>query len=139
MSLVDYSDLENEINNAQEPTILPRGTEAKLRIIAVRSGVSEKSGARWYQPVFDVPSEPMVQEFTDFMWDLADRNLIDPKQAARNLARFKTFAQAFGIDYSRPFSWETDLIGKEGWAIVGIRKTDEYGDQNTVAKYIVKR
>lgn len=136
MGLSDYSSLEKEISNAQEPTVLPRGKEVKVRIINVRSGVSEKNGATWYTPVFDVPDEPMVVEFSSFFWDLADRDKLDPKQRARNMTAFKNFAAAFGIDYSRPFSWEDDLIGKEGWVIVGVRKSDEYGDQNTVSKYV---
>ena len=81
----------------------------------------------------------MAQEFNDFIWDLADRDKIEVKQAARNMSRFKNFAAAFGIDYSRPFSWEDDLIGKEGWVIVGVRKTDEYGEQNTVSKYVIRK
>ena len=136
MSLVDYTDLEQEINDAPEPKTLPRGTEVKARIIAVRDGISDKNGARWYQPVFDVPDDPMVIEFTDFFWDLADRSKLDPKSAQRALYKFKQFAQAFGLDYSRPFSWEDDLVGLEGWVIVGVRKSDDYGEQNTVSKYI---
>lgn len=136
MGLADYSDLEKEIASAPEPKTLARGAEVKLRIIKVRSGVSEKNGAKWYQPVFDVPSDPMVTEFTDFIWDLADGDKIEPKQKARNMHRFKHFAAAFGLDYSRPFSWEDDLVGLEGWAILGVRKSDEFGDQNTVSKYV---
>jgi hypothetical protein len=136
MGLTDYSNLEKEIADAPEPKILPRGSEVKARIISVRSGVSDKNDARWYQPVFDVPEDPMVSEFNDFIWDLADRDKIDVKQAARNLNRFKHFAAAFGLDYSRPFSWEDDLIGLEGWVIVGVRKSDEYGEQNNVSKYV---
>jgi hypothetical protein len=136
MSLTDYSDLEKEIANAEEPKILPRGSEVKARIIAVRSGVSEKNGAKWYSPVFDVPDDPMVSEFSAFFWDLADRSKIEPKQVARNMNAFKNFAAAFGLDYSRPFSWEDDLIGLQGWVILGVRKSDEYGDQNTVQKYV---
>jgi len=136
MSLTDYSDIEKDIANAEEPKILPRGTEVKARIIAVRTGVSDKNGATWYQPVFDVPDEPMVQEFNAFFWDLADRDKIEEKQVARNMSAFKNFAKAFGIDYSKPFDWEEDLVGKEGWVILGVKKSDEYGDQNTVSKYV---
>jgi hypothetical protein len=139
MSLTDYSDLEKEIANAPEPKILPRGSEVKARIIAVRSGISDKNGAKWYMPVFDVPSEPMATEFNAFFWDLADRNKLEPKQAARLLTQFKNFAQAFGLDYSKPFSWEDDLVGLEGWVILGIQKDDEYGDKNTVSKYVSKK
>jgi hypothetical protein len=139
MGLVDYSDLEKEIANAPEPLVLPAGSEVKGRIISVREGVSDKNNAQYYQPVFDVPSNPMVTEFNDFFWDLRDRDKIDPKQFQRNLNNFKTFAAAFGIDYSKPFSWTDDLQGLEGWMVLGYKKDDEYGDKNTVKRYITKR
>ena len=138
--LTDYSDLEKDISNAPELKTLPRGAEVKARIIAVRSGISEKNNCQWYSPVFDVPADPMVIEFNDFFWDLAEaRNKINDKQFQRALNKFKNFASAFGLDYSRPFSWEDDLIGLEGWVILGVRKSDEYGDQNTVSKYVAGR
>lgn len=137
MPLSDYSDLEREISDSKEPIILKRGEEVKARIISVRSGISDKNGAQWYQPVFDVPDQPLVKEFSAFFWDLSDRVKLDAKQAARALNQFKNFATCFGIDYSRPFSWEDDLVGKTGWVIVGIQKDDQYGDKNTVSKYVV--
>ena len=136
MSLTDYSDLEKEIENTPEPKNLPRGTEVKARIINVREGVSEKNGAQWYMPVFDVPDDPLVLEFSDFFWDLAERDKLDEKAYLRAMRKFKMFAEAFGIDYSRPFSWLDDLQGLEGWVILGVRKSDEYGEQNTVSKYV---
>jgi len=138
MTMSDYSDLEKDIANAPEPRILNAGTEVKARIVSVRSGVSDKNDCTWYQPVFDVPEDPMVTEFNDFFWEL-DRAKLTAKQFQRELYKFKQFASAFGIDYSRPFSWEDDLAEKEGWLIVGVKKSDEYGDQNTVKKYVAKR
>lgn len=136
MTLVsDYSQLEGAIENAEEPTILPKGSEVKARIIAVRSGISEKNDCGWKSVVFDVPDQPMVIEFNAFFWDL-DQTKLTPKQFSRSLYDFKAFAKAFGIDYSRPFDWEADLVGKEGWLIVGVRKSDDYGDQNTVSSYV---
>jgi hypothetical protein len=136
MTLTDYSNLEKEIANAPEPKTLKRGEEVKARIISVRSGVSDKNDAHWFQPVFDVPADPMVSEFNDFFWDLADQDILEPKQVARNMNKFKNFAAAFDLDYSRPFSWEDDLVGLEGWIVVGVKKSDEYGDQNTVSRYV---
>ncbi len=137
--LADYSDLEKEIQDAPEPKTLPRGSEVKARIINVRDGVSDKNGCQWYQPVFDVPSDPLVNEFNDFFWDLADRDKLDPKQAARSMTKFKNFAAAMGLDYGRPFDWTEDLIGLEGWVILGVKKSDEYGDQNTISKYVTRK
>jgi len=134
--LTDYSDLEKEIEDAPEPSILPRGSEVKARIIAMREGISDKNDAQWYMPVLDVPDQPLAMEFNDFFWDLADRAKLDEKSAARSLRKFKMFATAFDIDYSKPFSWADDLIGKTGWVILGVKKDDEYGDKNTVSKYV---
>lgn len=134
--LTDYSNMEKEIANAEEPKMLPKGSEVKARIIAVRTGVSEKNDAKWFTPVFDVPSEPLAMEFSDFFWDLCDRDKLDAKAFARNLTKFKNFAAAFGLDYSKPFDLEDDLIGLEGWVILGVKKSDEYGDQNSVSKYM---
>ena len=136
MALTDYSDIEKEIADAPESSILPKGSEVKARIIGMRGGISDKNNAQWYQPVFDIPTEPLAKEFNDFFWDLADRDKLDEKSAARSMRKFRLFAEAFGLDYSKPFDWEEDLIGLEGWIILGVKKDDEYGDSNTVSKYV---
>lgn len=138
MSLTDYSKYEDQIKDAPEPKTLTAGTEIKARIIAVRTGVSDKNDCKWYSPVFDVPDDPMVIEFNAFFWEL-DEDKLSKKEFSRTLFQFQQFAKCFDIDYSRPFNWEEDLIGKEGWLIVGLKKSDEYGDQNTVKKYIAGR
>ena len=139
MALTDYSDLEQEIKDAPEPKVLPAGSEVKARIINVRSGISDKNDARWYSPVFDVPDDPMVVEFNAFFWELADREKLTPKEVQRGIYQFGRFAECFGIDYSRPFSWEDDLNGLEGWVILGLKKSEEYGDQNIIKKFVVKK
>ena len=140
MALIDYSDMEQEINDAQEPTVLPKGTEVKVRIIQVRSGTSEKNDADYLMPMYEVQGEgmEMVKEVSDFMWVL-DRDNLPAKDYARALDQFKKFAKCFGIDLSRPFDPDEDLIGLEGWVILGLRKSEEYGEQNTVSKYILPR
>ena len=138
MSLTDYSSHEKEIIDTPPPKTLPRGSEVKARIISVREGISEKNDCQWYMPVFDIPDDPTVLEFSDFFWDLGDaREKLDEKQKQRAYVKFDAFAAAFGLDYSRPFSWTDDLVGLEGWVILGVRKSDEYGNQNTVSKYIL--
>lgn len=144
MALTDYSSLEKEITNVPEPTTLKKGTEVRARIISVRTGVVDKSesdydGISYFSVTFDVPDEPLAKEFSDFFWDLADRDKIaniSEKALLGAMRHFRNFAEAFGLDFSRPFDLEDDLPGKEGWLIVGIKKSDEYGDQNTVQKYL---
>lgn len=139
MPLSDYSSMEREIDEVPEPITLARGTEVKARIISVRSGISESEknpGVAYFQVFYDVPNEPLAKEFNDFFWDIADIHKLGEKARLAAMRKFKNFASAIGLDYSRPFSWEDDLPGKTGWLIVGVRKSDEYGEQNTVQKYL---
>ena len=138
--LTDYTDLEKEIEDAPEPKLLTSGTEVKARIVLVNSDISEKNDCTWYMPTFDVPDDPMVMMFSDFFWHL-DKEKLDPKDYQQTLYKFKQFAQAFGIDYSRPFSWEDDLPGLQGWLIVGIQKdkTGQHPDKNSVRKYVAPK
>ena len=142
MTLTDYSDLEKEIKDAPEPQILPAGSEVKARIVTVNSGSTDKteSGeeAGYFSVVYDVPNEPLCPMFSDFFWDLTDRDKIGQKAYNNSLRQFRTFAEAFNLDYSRPFSWEDDLPGLEGWVILGVKKdkTGEYPPSNKVSKYV---
>lgn len=141
MPLSDYTDIMGDIEDAPEPCILPRGTEVKARIIRVDTGQSDKwEMARWYNVTFDVPDQPEVIEFKDFFWDLAEsKGKISEKQYQRTLYRFRTFAKAFDIDYSKPLDWTQHLDGKEGFVILGIKSDPEWGDKNSINKYTVPK
>lgn len=142
MALTDYSSMENEIKDAPEPVALKAGTEVRARIIGVRTGVVEKEGSDYYgffyfSVSYDAPDEALASEFSDFFWGLENRDRMSEKDFNRALRKFRSFAEAFGIDYSRPFDLEDDLPGKVGWLITGKPKnTEDYGLQTTVAKYV---
>ena len=146
MSLVDYSNLEEEIKNVPEMAILPAKTEARLRIVKVDHGVVEDEaketyGAEYNMVTFDVPDEPNAPMFNHFMWDLAGaKDKLSEKQYMDALRGFKDFAEAFNIDYSRPFEWD-EFVNLEGWAIIGIKKdkSGEYPDQNKVMSFVVPK
>lgn len=144
MTLTDYSNMESEINSVPDKKILAPKTEARFRIVKVEEGIVEKEGSDYYGMKFhsitaDLP-EHDAPMFNIFLWDLdnvwKDEN--DKKDALRN---FRDFARCVGLDFSRPFDWETDLNGKEGWAIMGIKKdkTGEYPDKNQISQYIIPR
>lgn len=141
MALTDYSSMEKEIKDAPEPTAIKKGTEVKARIIGVRTGEVEKEGDytgwAYFSVSFDAPDEPLAKEFSDFFWDLSNRNVMSKKQFQAALRKFRQFAEAFDIDYSKPFDLEDDFDGKVGWLITGKPKeSDEYGLQTTVSKYV---
>jgi len=146
MSLTDYSQFEEEIKNAPELQILPAKSEVKLRIIKVDHKVIEKEDSDYYgweflNILFDIPEYPLASVFTHFMWDLSMKDRMDPGQWAKATRAFRDFAQAFGLDYSRPFSWDADVPGLEGWAVLKIVKDKggEYPDKNDIQKFIVPK
>ena len=137
MSLLDLTGLTDEIENAEEPITAESGTEQKLRIISVRDG-DDKNGNEYFTPVFEIVDMPMGKEFSDFFY-VPDKDKLSAKQYQRSLYAIKVFAACFEIDISRPIDYEDDLPGHIGWAILGTRKSDEYGEQNTVRKYITPK
>lgn len=133
MSLSDYSHLEKEINEMPEPKVLPKGSEVKLRIIGHHEGEGEYGV--WHLLTFDIPSEPYVKEIRKFISDPLDAEGSSENIKQKVYNTFKYFTNAFNIDLGVPFDWD-DMIGLEGWAILGVKKDDEYGEQNTVQKFI---
>ena len=134
MSMLDLTNIKDDIENAEEPKVLPSGEEFELRIISVNTG-TDKNDRDYFMPVFEVPSEPMAKEFSDF-FAIPNKSKMTEKDYKRALYKIRLFVQAFDIDLARPIDYEDDLPGQTGWAILGVRKDDTYGEQNTIRKYI---
>ena len=140
-SMMDLTDLQDEIENAEEPTIAETGEEHHLRIISVGTGTSksdEGKDRKWFSPVFEVIGAPMVKEFNTFFWQ-PDKENLTAKQYERALYSIQVFAASFDIDLSRPIDFNDDLPGKVGWAILGSKKDDEYGEKNTIRKFVAPK
>lgn len=138
MSMIDLTGMLDEIENAEEPKVLKSGSEYKLRIISVRGGEAGQGNCEYISPVFEVPSEPLAKEFSTFLW-VPDKESLSEKQFVRALNDFKKFIKAFSIDISKPLDYEDDLPGHEGWAILGTKNSDEYGEQNTIRSFVAGR
>ena len=135
MSMIDPA--EWSLDDSHEPTTLKDGTEALLRIIEVARGVSKFTGGTQYTVRFEVPSEPFSKDIADW-FDEPTRRL-DPKRL--NDARLKMlhFMDCFSIDRSRPSDPTEDWIGCEGWCILSLRSSEQFGDQNRIAKFVRAR
>ena len=132
MALTNYTDLEEEIMNAPEPIILPRGSEMKVRIINHTEG--EGDYGTWHALTFDIPSEPLAKEIRKFISDPLQAQDAEERIKQNTNRNFGYFVKCFDIDLAS-FDWN-DLEGLEGWAILGVKKDDEYGDQNTISKFV---
>lgn len=126
--------LDVDTSGAQEPVAVESG-EHQLRVI---SGVvaKDKNNHPYFQPRFDVPAEPRAKDFTDFI--RLPHSEMDEKALNRAKWRLESFKKCFGIEGSR-IDLEQDLPGKMGWAILGVREDPEFGEQNTVRKYILPK
>ena len=119
--------------DAVEPKAMPAG-EYKLRITSALMGV-DKNGHDYFLPRFEIPKEPFAKEFTRF-FGLPHSEMTD-KQV--NAAKFNldSFKKCFKIKKDK-FSMD-EIIGMEGWAILGLGEDDEYGEQNYIKKFILPK
>ena len=125
-----------DLENAPEPSVLDAGKEAKLRILEVRRD-NDKNDHEYILPRFEVVDEPTAMDFTDFMY-LPD-SWMDEKQLVRVKDKLRKFLLAFEVDLGMSIDLANDLDGREGWAILGVKRSDEYGDSNTIRKYIAPK
>lgn len=134
MSMIDPS--EWNLDEAQEPTTVPDGTECRLRIIEVTKGI-DKNGSNYYLPRFEIVDEPYAKDFTQFLSEPNEK--IPKRQLNRIKYNMLQFMTAFDIDRGGPTDPTEDWINHEGWAILGHKIDPQYGEQNYVKKFIAPR
>jgi hypothetical protein len=146
MSAFDLSKLEKTADKLPEPEILEKGTQVEVKIISVKVAVSEKTGKTYVSPFFEVVSDDpshLYNDFSGFLWEpnslteAYERGELSLKEYSRGVKQFVAFCKAFDIPLDKEVDLETDLIGKTGFVIVGVRTSDEYGTQNTVSQYVI--
>lgn len=122
------------LDDSQETYAMPDGTEANLRILSVELRDRENDGTKYFIVRSEITEEPYSKEITSFL-NIPSR-LMDAKQL--NLARneMKKFTECFGLDMSMEFDPKEDWVGCEGTVILSLSKSDAYGEQNRIAKYL---
>jgi hypothetical protein len=129
MSIVN---LAGDVNDAVEPIVVAAGEEYKIRIIGCDSKMN-KNDEPYMLPRFEVSDEPLAKEFTKYL-PLPFQGM-DEKKTNNAKLGLKRLFDAFSFEPSGDFDTE-DLVGLEGWAILGIEKNDQYGDGNFVKRFV---
>jgi len=125
--------LDVETGDSIEPRAEAAG-ENKLKIINAEIN-TDKNGHPYFFPRFEIVDKPYSKDFTKFHGlpheDMTDKQL----NAAKNgLDQFK---KCFGLPEGKLSL--TGMIGLEGWAILGMKEDQEYGEQNYIRKYIAPK
>lgn len=135
-SMTTIDPTEWDLEDSQEPYALKDGTEAKLRIIEVRFDV-RADDSKYYTVRFEVPSEPYSKDITD--WLNVPDNGLDAKRLNAAKQKMWHFMDCFAIDRTKLCDPVEDWPGQEGWCLLGLTKSAQYGEQNRIAKFIRPR
>lgn len=133
---LDFQDM--SLDDTFEPEVLPKDEEAKLRIVSMLIDV-DKNGKRYMMPFFETPDNPRVKEFGDYL-PFPDSNTMNEKELNKAKLKIKDFGQAFDLNFSSgPIDVKNDVIGKEGWAILGIGKDQDDLPVNKIKRYVTPK
>ena len=132
MSILDLTGV--NLDDTVEPTTLPKGEEAKLRVISFKQD-KDKNGNNYIMPFFESTEDPYCKEFGDYI--PLPHDGMSPKELNKAKIRLAHFATAFGIDFSREVDPKEDIIGNEGWAILGMGTDMDDLPVNKISKYVV--
>ena len=133
--MVDILDLTGvNLDNTFEPTTLPKGEEAKLRIVSFLNDV-DKNGVKYVMPFFESVQDPYCKEFGDYI--PLPHDGMSPKDLNRAKLKLAGFLSAFGVDASKELNPDKDIIGREGWAILGMGKDQDDLPTNKISKYVI--
>ena len=131
------------LDDVQEPTAVPGDSEYKLMIVDVKTDPStanglpvNKNGDSYLLPRFEIVGEPAAKELTRY-FGLPNAGMNDKQRNAAGW-QLKQFLNAFDLDPNQ-LADPNDLVGAEGWAILGLEESDQWGEQNFVKKFIVPK
>jgi len=127
--------LDVDCTDAPEITIAEGGKEYNITWLGGIIG-KDKNGHPYFMPRFEIVGEPYKKDFTRY--HALPYEGMPEKDHARALDELSKFKQCFGIDLAARIDAENDPP-LNGWAILGAKDDAEYGEQNTLRKYIVPK
>jgi hypothetical protein len=132
MSILDLTTA--NLNDTFEPTVMEKGTEAHLRITSCIEG-TDKNNVKYIMPFFEVIDEPYCKEFGDYF--PLPHDGMSAKDLNKAKLKLANFFKAFDIDATQPIDLKEDLVGNEGWAILGLGKDKEDQPVNSISNYVI--
>ena len=132
MSIID---LAGGVADAVELIVVPADEEYKVRIISCDARMN-KNDEPYMLPRFEVSDEPLAKEFSKYL--PLPFNGQDEKKANLCKLALKNLFDAFGVEAGEQIDSE-ELIGLEGWVILGVEEDDVYGTTNFIKRFIIAK
>lgn len=128
--------LDIQVDDAVEPHVVAADQEYRLRIVGGHVTKSDKGTFLIIR--FEVKDDPYSKEFTSVY--STDFENMSPKQANDAKWRLAQLFKACKFNYrGGALDPDEDLKGLECTAILGVKSSDDFGDQNTLKKLIIPR
>lgn len=108
--------------------------ECKLRVTGARIGRKSPEKAPYILIRFELPDYEDAKDLTHVI-GLADPQIDSAKESNTKRLRLREFYEAFGVDYSQPVNIEA-LTDLEGWAILALETSPDYGEQSRVRRFV---
>lgn len=106
----------------------PEGHETELEIKSVKHGPTKSGERTGITVVFSDTNEPNAEDI--FWW------CEFPATEMNFLKRLKYFYEAFDIPTDGEAIDIEDLTGRTGSAILGVEDGDDYGERNTIKRFV---
>jgi hypothetical protein len=132
--IYDLSDM--ELESGKEATAVIADKEYQLQILEVTEG-EDKNGLSYIMPRFEISGEPLSKDFTHFL-HIPTKDM-DAKKLNRVRFALNNFLKCFGIDVNGRINFMDQMPGKKGWAILGKKTDEQYGEQNFIKRFILPR
>lgn len=126
--------LPDDLENSAEPFAVEPDEEYQIRIVDVKFGTN-KNNFPYMLPRFEIVGEPLSKEFTHYMGLPCSE--MSEKQKAKSSYQLKVFCQCFQLPTSGALEAE-EMVGETGYAILGRKDDEEFGEQNYIKKLLVR-
>ena len=129
--------LDIDTSDAKDPGVVEGGKEYKLRITSFLTNAEDevirtnKNGDDYFMPLYEIETDEYVSPVSQYM-PVPDKNKQDAKKYAENLSSLNKWKLCFDAPEGG-FELE-DMVGHEGFCILGVKDDAEYGEQNVVKK-----
>lgn len=127
--------LDLNLNDTWEPKTHEADKEVIMRVSSAKLGNKKDDlSAQRIEVVLSDPADDTVKDV--YIYLTIPRADTDRKKANDMKNRIKDFYIWCGLDPMMPINIERDLEGKQGWVVLGVDDSAEFGTRNTVKRWV---